>query len=133
MTRRAAALAVDLLAVLAFVLVGRRSHDEGDALLGLLTTLWPFAAGAVVGHALVAAARLRAGGLRAGLVVWPVTVVVGMLLRTASDQGVQLSFVVVTVVVLGVLLLGWRIVVVGARRGGARRGARPPVSERRRP
>ena len=133
MTRRAAALAVDLLAVLAFVLVGRRSHDEGDALLGLLTTLWPFAAGAVVGHAVVAAARLRAGSLRGGLVAWPATVVVGMLLRTASDQGVQASFVVVTVVVLGVLLLGWRLVVAGARRGGARRGARPSVSERRRP
>ena len=129
MTRRAAALAVDLLAVLAFVLVGRRSHDEGDALLGLLTTLWPFAAGAVVGHALVAAARLRAGGLRGGLVAWPGTVVVGMLLRTASDQGVQTSFVVVTVVVLGVLLLGWRLVarVVRARRRRApssRPGAR---------
>ena len=121
MTRRAAALAVDLLAVLAFVLVGRRSHDEGDALLGLLTTLWPFAAGAVVGHALVAAARLRGGSLRGGLVAWPVTVVVGMLLRTASDQGVQTSFVVVTVVVLGVLLLGWRAVARVAR--GRRRGA----------
>jgi len=132
-TRRAAALAVDLLAVLAFVLVGRRSHDEGDALLGLLTTLWPFAAGAVVGHALVAAARLRAGGLRGGLVVWPVTVVVGMLLRTASDQGVQLSFVLVTVAVLGVLFLGWRAVVVVARRRTSSRRAPAPVSARRSP
>lgn len=101
-------LAVDLAAVLLFVLVGRRSHDEGEALLGLLTTLWPFALGALAGHGLLLALRRRAGAPTSGFVVWPATVVVGMLLRVASDQGVQTSFVVVATVVLGVLLLGWR-------------------------
>ena len=28
-----------------FVLIGRASHGEGDAPLGVLTTLWPFLAG----------------------------------------------------------------------------------------
>ena len=35
-------------------------------------------------------------------------VVVGMALRLLTGAGVQLSFVVVTAIVLGVLLLGWR-------------------------
>ena len=45
-----------------------------------------------------------------GLILWISTVVIGMLLRLASDQGVQLSFVIVTSVVLGVFLVGWRLI-----------------------
>jgi len=113
---RAGVLALDLAAVLLFVVVGRRSHDEGEALLGLLTTLWPFAAGAVVGHGLLLALRRRAGAPSSGLVVWSSAVVLGLLLRLASDQGVPASFVVVTTVVLAVLLLGWRVVAHAVRR-----------------
>lgn len=116
MRARAGALALDLAAVLLFVVVGRRSHDEGEALLGLLTTLWPFAVGALVGHGLLLALRRTAGAPTSGLVVWATTVVLGMLLRLASDQGVQTSFVVVTTVVLAVLLLGWRVAVRAVRR-----------------
>jgi hypothetical protein len=36
------------------------------------------------------------------------TVIVGMLLRKASSQGVAASFVVVASLVTAVLLLGWR-------------------------
>jgi hypothetical protein len=39
-----------------------------------------------------------------------------VLLRVVAGQGVQLSFVVVTVVVLGVFVLGWRAVVAFVRR-----------------
>ncbi|GAB2968058.1 DUF3054 domain-containing protein [Frigoribacterium salinisoli] len=117
MRTRGVPLAVDLAAVLLFVVVGRRSHDEGQALLGLLTTLWPFALGALAGHGLLLALRRRASAPTSGLVVWPVTVGIGMLLRVASDQGVQASFVVVATVVLGVLLLlGWRSVAHVVRR-----------------
>ncbi|MBN9633769.1 MAG: DUF3054 domain-containing protein, partial [Actinobacteria bacterium] len=43
-----------------------------------------------------------------GLTVWVSTVVIGMLLRKASAQGVAVSFVIVASTVTGILLLGWR-------------------------
>jgi hypothetical protein len=39
----------DLVLVLAFVLIGRRTHDETDALTGILTTAWPFVSGLIIG------------------------------------------------------------------------------------
>jgi len=116
------AFVADLALVLAFVLIGRRSHDEGSALTGLLTTLWPFAAGLVVGWALVLVRGRSLPALGSGLVVWPATVVVGMLLRVISGQGTAVSFVVVTVAVLGVFLVGWRALASARRRrNGSRR------------
>lgn len=40
--------------------------------------------------------------------VWISTVVIGMLLRKASAQGVAVSFVIVASTVTAVFLLGWR-------------------------
>lgn len=110
----------DLVAVIVFVIIGRASHGEG--ILGLLITLWPFAVGLIVGHllALVLGQRDTSSNRWAGVVVWVSTVVVGMLLRIVSGQGVQLSFVIVTVLVLGVFLLGWRFVVWLVARSRAR-------------
>jgi uncharacterized membrane protein YhaH (DUF805 family) len=51
-----------------------------------------------------------------GLGVWLITVVVALLLRVVSDQGVQTSFVIVTFVVVGAFLLGWRAVALLVRR-----------------
>ena len=106
----AATVGIDLLAVIVFVLIGRASHGEG--ILGLLVTLWPFAVGLLVGHvlALVLGQRETRSVRWAGVVVCVSTVVVGMVLRAVSGQGVQLSFVIVTVLVLAALLLGWRLV-----------------------
>ncbi|KQO84259.1 hypothetical protein ASF17_01660 [Frigoribacterium sp. Leaf263] len=116
------ALVVDLALVLVFVLIGRSSHAEALDPLGVLTTTWPFAVGLVVGWASVLGVGWPPAGPRAGLVVWVSTVVVGVLLRVASGQGIEPSFVVVTAVVLGVLLVGWRLVagLVGRRRGSGR-------------
>ena len=45
------------------------------------------------------------------LIVWPVTVVAGVLLRRfAFDRSTAASFIVVTAIVTGVFLLGWRAV-----------------------
>ena len=45
-----------------------------------------------------------------GVVVWVCTIVVGMLLRKATSQGVAPSFIVVASLVTAALLLGWRAV-----------------------
>ena len=113
---------VDLVLVLVFVLIGRRSHDESSAVVGVLTTLWPFAVGLVVGWGTVVGVRWRAATLSAGAVVWVSTLVLGMLLRVVSGQGIQVSFVIVAAVVLAVFLLGWRLVLAAVTRG--RRGVR---------
>jgi hypothetical protein len=118
------AAAADALLVLVFVLIGRRSHDESDALLGLATTLWPFLAGAAVGWLVSLGWRRPFALVPTGVAVWVSTVVVGMLLRVASGQGVQVSFVIVTAVVLAIFLLGWRaILLLVGRVRSRRRGA----------
>ncbi|WAC52874.1 DUF3054 domain-containing protein [Frigoribacterium sp. SL97] len=109
-------IVVDLVAVLAFVVIGRRSHAEGLDLPGLHGTLWPFVVGSVVGWASVTGVRWPLSAVRSGAVVWVSTAVIGVLLRVVSGQGVQVSFVVVTVVVLGVFVVGWRAVAALVRR-----------------
>jgi hypothetical protein len=46
---RPALVLVDLVAVLVFAAIGRRSHAEGLDVVGILATAAPFAVGAVVG------------------------------------------------------------------------------------
>jgi FlaA1/EpsC-like NDP-sugar epimerase len=87
--------AADLVLVLVFVLIGRGSHEEGFTLLGTLNTAWPFVAGLALGW-------------RTALPVWASTVVIGVLLRALSGQGVAVSFVIVTLLVLAAFLFGWR-------------------------
>jgi Protein of unknown function (DUF3054) len=105
-----ASLAVDVIAVLVFCALGRRSHDEGLNLGGVATTAWPFLSGTVVGWLVSRAWRRPTAVAPTGLIVWLCTVVVGMLLRKASSAGVAASFVVVAASVTAVLLLGWRAV-----------------------
>ena len=110
------AAGADALAVLAFVLVGRRSHEEGSVVLGTLTTAWPFLAGADLGW--LALLGVRSSGrdwsaisLPAGATVLGGTVVGGMLLRRLSGTGgTPVSFVVVATSFLSLTLLGWRVV-----------------------
>jgi hypothetical protein len=101
----------DVALVLVFVLIGRSSHDEGFSVLGTLNTLWPFLAGLVVGWLVARAWHRPTSVLRAGVPVWIATVAIGMLLRVVSAQGIEVSFVIVAAIVLGVFLLGWRAVV----------------------
>jgi hypothetical protein len=109
------ALAVDLVFVAVFVLLGRTSHREGGALGGYLTAAWPFLAGALAGWAAVALARrggreLPGSSARAGVLVVAGTVIVGMLLRrTFTEGGTPLSFLVVATSFVTLFLLGWRI------------------------
>lgn len=102
------AAALDALAVVVFVAVGRRNHDEGSALGGIAETALPFLIGLAVAW-LVARAWRRPGSILTGLIVWPVTVLVGMVARrTVFDDGTAASFVVVTTLFLGACFLGWR-------------------------
>jgi len=109
---------LDALVVVVFAAVGRREHDSGDPLAGVLETAWPFLVGAGVGHLLVGLALRRAhAGLVGGALVWACTVAVGMVLRQVVDQGTAFAFVLVATGFTGALMLGWRILARGLRRG----------------
>ncbi|OCB16399.1 DUF3054 domain-containing protein [Mycobacterium intracellulare] len=104
-------LAVDVVGVLVFCALGRRSHDEGLNLTGIATTAWPFLTGTAVGWLAARGWRRPTVVAPTGVVVWLSTVVVGMVLRKATSAGVAASFVVVATAVTALLLLGWRVAV----------------------
>jgi hypothetical protein len=99
---------IDLVLVVAFVLIGRSTH--GEDVLGTLNTLWPFFIGLVVGWLGMRAWLSPRRVVWTGIGIWIATVLIGMLLRVASGQGIQLSFVIVATIVLAVFLLGWRAI-----------------------
>jgi hypothetical protein len=103
-------LSLDVVSVLLFCAVGRRSHDEGVDVTGVAATAWPFLTGTALGWLLSKAWRRPTALAPTGVIVWLSTVVTGMLLRKASSAGVAASFVVVAASVTAVLLLGWRAV-----------------------
>ncbi|MGF2944665.1 DUF3054 domain-containing protein [Mycobacterium sp. Lab-001] len=113
--RRLAYLVVDVVGVLVFCALGRRSHDEGITVTGVATTAWPFLTGTVVGWVASRGWRRPTAVMPTGVVVWLSTVVVGMVLRKVTSAGVAASFVVVAASVTAVLLLGWRAAVRLAR------------------
>jgi Protein of unknown function (DUF3054) len=103
------ALLADVVCVLVFCAIGRRSHAEGITVAGVAETAWPFLSGAAVGW-LIARGWQRPTALApTGVAVWLSTVVIGMLLRKLTSQGTALSFVVVASLSTAVLLLGWRL------------------------
>jgi hypothetical protein len=103
-----APLAGDVIAVLVFCAVGRRSHDEGLNVTGVATTAWPFLTGTVVGWLVSRGWRQPTAVVPTGVTVWLCTVAVGMVLRKVSSAGVAASFVVVASAVTALFLLGWR-------------------------
>jgi hypothetical protein len=105
-----ALLLLDLVAVVVFAALGRRTHAEGISVAGVLGTAWPFAAGAVSGWGAVRAWR-RPTSLGTGVAVWAATLALGMALRRATGEGTAAPFVVVAALVLAAFVLGWRAVV----------------------
>jgi Protein of unknown function (DUF3054) len=111
------ALFADVVCVIVFCTIGRRSHAEGLTVSGIAETAWPFLAGTGVGWLLIGGWRRPFTVIPTGVVVWVCTVVVGMVLRKATSAGVSTSFVVVASLSTAVLLLGWRAAAALLRRG----------------
>jgi DUF3054 family protein len=111
---------VDLVAVAAFVVIGRSSHHEAGTVGGVLATGWPFLVGVVSGWLIARAWREPLAIVAAGVPVWVSTVVLGLLLRNlVAGDGTPASFVAVTTVVLAAFLLGWRAALRVVRRSPA--------------
>ncbi len=98
----------DVASIVVFVLIGRRNHDESAGIGGLLETAAPFLIGLGVGWLIVRAWRWPMA-IVTGLVIWPITILVGMIVRsTIFDRGTAVSFVIVATLFLGACLVGWR-------------------------
>jgi hypothetical protein len=131
-TRWLGAIAADVAAVVVFAVAGRNAHDETSGAGTVLTIAAPFVIGLLVGWIVSWRAGSEPTAPRTGLVVWAATVVVGLVLRrTVWDRGVALSFVVVTALVLGALLVGWRALWVFVHRHGGLESAPPPSKAER--
>jgi peptidoglycan/LPS O-acetylase OafA/YrhL len=116
-------LLADVVLVLIFAATGRASHAEEHPVLGVLLTAWPFLTGLLIGWL---ASRNWRTPLRLwpnGVLLWIITVLAGMLLRIVSGRTAELPFIMVATVVLGLFLLGFRVIagrLVALRQRGAR-------------
>ncbi|MEI7055702.1 DUF3054 domain-containing protein [Nocardioides sp. CCNWLW239] len=103
-----AAFALDVFFVLLFTYVGSRSHDSGPVLV-VLRIAWPFLVGLVAAWAVVVWRRWSGARVwPAGVVVWLGTYLIGMVLRGLTGEGLAPTFLVVSILFLGLTLLGWR-------------------------
>lgn len=95
---------VDVVAVVVFVAIGRRNHDEGTALSGIIGVAAPFLI--ALGISWIGLRTWREPFNRASLVAtWVITVVIGLLLRRiVFDRGIATAFIIVATITLGVLL-----------------------------
>ncbi|AUZ34809.1 DUF3054 domain-containing protein [Arthrobacter sp. PGP41] len=115
-----AAAGADAVMILVFAAVGRDAHQRGDVVTGVMLTAWPFLAGAAMGWIIARAWRDPLSVRSAGIAVWLGSVAGGMVLRALTGQTVVLPFVMVALLSLGLLLLGYRLLLAMFRR---RRGA----------
>lgn len=109
--RIAIAAAIDIVAILLFVAIGRRSHDEGGSVIGeALRVAVPFLLGLAVGWAASRAWKAPVAPAN-GIIIWLGTIVVGMMLRRfVFDRGIALPFIIVASLFTLLFLVGWRVV-----------------------
>ncbi len=112
---------IDLVFVVIFAVVGRASHAEALSVAGIAETAWPFLAACLFGWVVLNLLDDSGYRPRAALVIWLVTVLAGMGLRTVAGQTAELAFVLVATAFLFSAFFGWRLVLrlVRGRKGAA--------------
>lgn len=111
LSRRAVITAaiVDVVAVVVFVAIGRRNHNESTALSGVLGVAAPFLI--ALGASWLVLRTWRGPFNQASLVAtWVITVASGLFLRrVVFDRGIATPFIIVATITLGVLLAVGRL------------------------
>lgn len=108
--RSLGALVADVLVVVVFVAVGLTQHGQPLTSTTISLVAWPFVVGLLLGHLAIRSWRRPFALWPQGVFVWAITIVAAMAIRTLFGAGTELSFVLVTAAVLGVLMLGWRAI-----------------------
>ena len=115
---RSLTIVIDVALVGVFCVIGRLSHSEGifGDVPGLLGTIWPFLAAVLLAHLIALLRRTRIDQMLPGVVIWAITVVVGLVLRAIAGQGTALPFIIVATLTLALFLIGWRGILALVRR-----------------
>ena len=103
-------ITLDIFSVLLFVAVGRRNHDDSTGVSGVVEVALPFLIALISGW-LVTRAWRSPQALSTGVVIWLITVVLGLALRNfLFDRGTATAFIIVATLVLGALIFGRRLI-----------------------
>ncbi|WP_417220294.1 DUF3054 domain-containing protein [Arthrobacter sp.] len=101
---------IDLLLVVLFAALGRRSHAEGLDIAGILGTAAPFLLALLVFSCITVIWKEPNRFWPHGVVLWIGTVALGLILRVLFGATAAVPFIIVATIVLGVFLLGRRLV-----------------------
>ena len=102
-------ITLDIFSVLLFVAVGQRNHDDSTGVLGVVEIALPFLIALISGW-LVTRAWRSPQALSTGVVIWLVTVALGLALRNfLFDRGTATPFIIVATLVLGALIAARRL------------------------
>ena len=104
------AIGVDAACIALFVIIGRSSHHQGNAVVETLRIALPFLIALVVAWVAVTALKLPSGRSSAGgALIWLGTVALGLVLRRfVFSDGTAIAFIIVATMFLGLLMNGWR-------------------------
>ncbi len=101
----------DVAAIVVFVALGRRSHDEGGGIGEVVEIAAPFLIALGVAWAVLCAWRAPTKP-STGVHLAIVTVGVGQTLRNlVFERGTAVAFIIVSAVMVTALFVGWRLVV----------------------
>lgn len=113
---------IDAVLVIVFAALGRRSHESSLDLPAVLETAAPFLIAVAVAALVTRHGRTWAQLWPAGVLVWIITVGLGLLLRvTLFGDTAAVAFQLVAAGTLFVLLMGRRLVTVVLRRPSSAR------------
>jgi uncharacterized membrane protein YbjE (DUF340 family) len=102
------AAVIDVVAVVLFVIIGRKNHNEGSAASGVLKVAAPFLIALALGW-LAARAWKSPTAVGTGVIIWLVTIVGGLVLRKlVFDGGTAVPFIIVASLFNLATLVGWR-------------------------
>lgn len=100
----------DIVLVIIFAASGRSSHSEALTAGGVFMTAWPFLASLAIAWLVCRTWKAPLTIWPQGVCLWLITVAGGMALRILSGRTAELPFVIVATVVLGIFLLGHRVI-----------------------
>ncbi|MFJ2620277.1 DUF3054 domain-containing protein [Glutamicibacter sp. NPDC087344] len=103
-------VAIDLVLIVIFALLGRREHEHGLSIGGILWTALPFIIGYLILTLVTRPWKTINNVWPIGLLVWLGTVVLGIAVRLALGSTAAIAFIIVAAIVLGLFLLGRRLI-----------------------
>lgn len=102
---------IDAVLVVVFATFGRGAHSEGLGVAQVWGTAWPFLVGLALGWVTLLAARRAPTSVGSGVILWLITLVIGMVIRGLSDGRVpHWSFMIVAGIAIALFLIGWRAI-----------------------